>query len=341
MAVPTGNVSIIDAAGGGDYSTIATWESSEQRNLVSNNEQEYALISASGALAGTNTIAGWTTDNNHKIIIRPHEPEAFHNGIANTRCASIAGGSYGLYINGVPNVEVHGLHVGSGSTYGIIIRASGCLIKDCIIDGNAGVTNYGIYAFSTNWGGNPSFVYNTVIHGALTGVYMNNNNGSLPCKLPVINCTIDGRTSRALYANGAGARILSENNILEASTIYGTINGGTLIHGFRDVTSDTTAANVALRNIGMASIVVNPDDGVNSRPYDYHLDTTPGATLASGVAGSGLLPMGGTGAGPAGSGNGFDFELDPRPMLDGQFSIGADQWNRGIDRNTGSALFGA
>ena len=342
MSIGDPVISIVDAAGGGDFTTMATWESTQQRNLVTSDEEEICQITSSGFQAGGIQVAGWTTDQNHKITIMPYNADGYHNGINGVgERASIraVGASWGIYVNGVPNVHINNIHVGSGSTYGIILRASGCRIDGCMIDGSSGATNFGIYAFSTNWGGNPSWMYNTVIHGALTGVYVNNTSAANPVKMVAINCTIDALSSRCFYANGAGARIFSENNLLEATTIYGSAGGGIVIRGQRDATSNTTATNAALRNIAMTTAVVNPDNGILSPPWNYHLDTTPGPTIPSGLAGSGLLPR--QASTPGGSGNAFDFELETRPMSVGNFSIGADQWNKNIDRDTSNALFGA
>ncbi|MCK5610149.1 right-handed parallel beta-helix repeat-containing protein [Candidatus Pacearchaeota archaeon] len=332
MTDSTPIVSIVDVAGAGDFSSMATWESTQQRNLVTADEQEICMISSSGAV-GSVHINGWTTDHHHRITVMPYGADAYHDGIATGETAAcLATSSWGLRVDGVPNITFRGIHVASGSTYGIILHASGCLVDNCIIDGNAGATNYGIYAFgNTTWGNRHSIVQNTVIHGAVTGVYVNNTNTTNRIRLTVINCTIDSRSAQAFRANGGGARIWSENNILEGTTIYSN-NGGIIVRGQKDITSDISAVNVALRNIPMSGIVVNDDDAINSAPFDYHLDTTPGPTLASGVAASGIfLP---------GSGIGFDFVRNVRPPLANQISIGVHQWSRGIDFNS-NIFFGA
>ena len=93
--------SIIDPKGNGDYSTLQTWESSEQRDLVAASEIEVALCRRGGNLLGGSSLSiiGWRANGRDYPEIRGDDGH-HHQGVWDTSkayCEAQGGGGPALF----------------------------------------------------------------------------------------------------------------------------------------------------------------------------------------------------------------------------------------------------
>ncbi len=123
---------------GGDYSTIQTWESTEQRDLVIVNEKETLLTDAiNNPNNDALIISGWTTDATRFITVRPNEGQwgngAFLNGFR------MVGNSFSQMLEmRQAYTEVYGISIENTRTASynadpIAIHTPWCLIDSCIL----------------------------------------------------------------------------------------------------------------------------------------------------------------------------------------------------------------
>lgn len=245
-------ISTIIPGGGGDYTLLSSWESGEQRNLVTADEIAVAECQA-GAITDNVTLTGWTVDATRFTWIRAATGHG-HGGLASAGFRVT--GNNGVVIQcGMNFCHVSGIVVITSNNHGIFgqFASSDPIVDACVVVGNTsngatGVAAMGvcrnciIYDFSgTNGRG-------------ITGQTCENNT--------VINCTLCiGNIETSV-----------KNNIASGS---GNDYSGTLNGSATNISADATSPQVGLRNISLTFV-----DAAND---DYHLDATDTAAIGAGT----------------------------------------------------------
>lgn len=251
--------SIVDPLGGGDYSTLNTWESSEQRNLVTADEIEVALCRSGGNLLSAQlTIAGWTTDPHNYPEIRGDNNHS-HEGVFTTNkayCETTGGGggsSYVIRLEEADNIRISRMQVrlqtgGIGNTHhaiegnlpatlglgngaqimvdrSIVINKVDGSLAACIFIRGGGIDT------ADGLGGREHMVTSCLIMSLKATASRNRGirterQGSASIALPrmrAYNNTIVASGGTGIHTENAGGdfdRIISQNNLIIADTPY-------------------------------------------------------------------------------------------------------------------------
>lgn len=91
---PSEDISIVDTAGGGDYTSLGAWEAGEQADITPRGTNVIAVAECKGgedAYSSNLVFAGWDTQPSNPILIRNHSSEP-PDGTVNT-------GRYYIHIN--------------------------------------------------------------------------------------------------------------------------------------------------------------------------------------------------------------------------------------------------
>ncbi len=164
------------------YTSLASWEASEQKDLVMADQIAVAQIEGNWISADTEAvfISGWTTDSTRYIKIYT-TAEARHNGVWNSNRYRLENSSTVLYIN-EENVRVDGLQIrqndsSNNSRYAIRLTPtarSNYYISNNIIKGNPSTGGFFSHGILTTSGYSGSFVYiwNNILYG-----FLSNNTG--------------------------------------------------------------------------------------------------------------------------------------------------------------------
>ena len=173
------------------YTSLTTWESSEQTNLVSDGDTHTVNCKASSGTADSSicNVLGWTTgvSNWIKIIVDPSDG---HGGVKATgfRISGSANGSALFYVNNVDYVTVKGIAIENTHAGGNGVRVGSVgnvVFEDCL------VYNTGNYGYYSQFDG-PVFVNCIAYNGGLHGFYSTEN-----CTL--YNCVSLNNTTSGFY----------------------------------------------------------------------------------------------------------------------------------------------
>ena len=288
----------IKPRGGGDYTNLQTWESTEQRNLTAVNEIEVAEVH-SGGNAGNNTtltLLGWTTDKDRHIHIRAshlaeHRGTAIpinrkkaylqtdHSANTTTMIISVPHvrltGMQFIRDGGVTNLPVVELNgATAGNTMQII--ANRCtIIQDGGNCGSNGALRSRGGGMATLNGFEQRHLFNNCL---ILSRHKNTSTGTVQMinvavgnegKLQLQHCTIIARnTNNALHTGGSAGPILTTRNcyLRSSTTVYaGT---GTFRKGGADATNNGEAIHPPNQFVGF-----NTDNftNVSSGTEDIHL----------------------------------------------------------------------
>ena len=163
---------------GGDYATMASWQSARARNLVSADECELLVIEGSWSVADTNFVdlTGWTTDASHWIAISnstsKHDGKRYGSASSAYRLERTDGT---CFQNQTAWVRIYGLQIAALNCTSFRYGYNGAggagtnLIKDCIF--------YGTSSGSGMWGILPSSsetidIVNCLGHGMTNGYFI-------------------------------------------------------------------------------------------------------------------------------------------------------------------------
>ncbi len=298
------------------YSSLAEWESSEQKNLVALKQR--MIVICSGSLPDTSPceIYGWTTNAESKIIVMTEigMDHGRHSGKWNDSCYRIEVSSTSPTIHVKAQfITIDGLQISNSNSAGDCIRSSDhgpVSVKNCVVkDGNAGIILSGAFSGSQ--------IVNNIVYGsrmtqyACAGVRIYGTDGL------IANNTVSGT---AFYSNWRGAIMADDpstvlcNNISFNNSGYDYYCSG--IQSY-NISEDSTA-------LGNGSIIgvlpASADQGVGN--YIVF------RSLASGSEDFHLLNIGAEKNVAIGAGTALDekFAND----IDGEFrplswDIGADQ----------------
>jgi hypothetical protein len=266
-------IKTIKPAGGGDYSSLVSWESVQRGNLVTRDTVEVAEVYGGGS-AGAVVLASanWTVDATHYPWIRAASGQG-HNGVFNASNAYVTGG----FAVTLFDIAVGYTKIGPGISCQVNQYAMGVsvyAVGNCIVDGllmrpefSSGAT---AIAFANNVGTVGNIVRNCGIHlgsdgtSFLAGAYLQSNSGN-PATLSVLNCTIHLNNSAGnngcIMSYGfptSNLGIITTQNCYftnPAGTIYGVnVNWpGQFVKGTHDATSNTEAITPSLQNIAYST----------------------------------------------------------------------------------------
>jgi hypothetical protein len=266
--VTTTVIKSIKPAGGGDYSSLNTWESANRADLVSLDQIRVAEVYSGGNALLANTYivlnAGWTTNPTHYIEIRGATGEQ-HQGIFSTSKA------YMEYLDPAHSeiIEIYKdaritrmqcrsdlYSIYAAPAAGHEVYVDQCL---CIIAATANLIRGTVY----NAGAGLVTVRSSVV--------LNNGSGGgwgIAC-LSTGPVNSYGNTivapNYAYHAMAAGSD--SQDNYLSAGTCY----HGTIVKGDHDATSNNEATTPALRSIAYSTANFV---SVTLGSEDFHLNPT-------------------------------------------------------------------
>lgn len=321
-------VKTIKPAGGGDYTSLNDFESSERQDLTSTDVILVAEIYGGGnCLTGpvTFSAANWTTDNTRYIIVRAAS-SAKHIGVYDTNKAygETALTSTGALLEvGVDYFRVDGMQfrktdINTGSRWVIRMTASGgnsrFIVERCILI-NTGNNESVMRLFGGGISDGSHVVKNNAIlnRGGNLG-FEGQGTFANPSDIRLYNNTIIGGV---LVNSGT---LTTNNNYIRKSTnlglCYNTGAGFTLNTGNNDATDTGESPNPVLQNI----------------PYNTNIfrSTTNGDEDLRLITGSALIDSGATLDATVFPGDELfrvlrDFNGHPRPLQD-VYDIGANEW---------------
>jgi len=244
------------------YSTLALWESAEQKDLVSADEIHYALMYLDTVLGveqeftGQVTVTGWTTDANRYVHIKAATAAMEHKGVKDAGVRINRGGSTGSVITIQDTVAaITGITIKSWaettdySTSYAILQISlggskGVTVNKCMLYGAtaSGGTSRCVGAIRDSLGGG-MYIFNTLIFDITS---------SSNCKAVIIsytstirNCSIHDviTTSGTAYGLYISEGSCSAINVIitDCGVNFGKGASGTIATSSeRNISSDTT-----------------------------------------------------------------------------------------------------
>jgi len=267
MATP--EIKTIKPAGGGDYSSLGTWEAAERINLVTADKIKVAEVYSGGNCIAGNTETliwdPWVMDATHYVEIRAaagHE----HTGVWSTSKAygSIVGSRNPIWNTKILRITRMQFSSTAGSTIyhnaaneqtticttlidKCILKASnpnnavgGTVVIGGIKSGSVTIQNSVI--IDTGGGGHIPISMNSV-NATATNIYLYNNT--------IINLG-DANTSWGTLYVQAPLTMVCQNNYYyckNGQPVYGTNSEGTFSKGANDATYNTEATTANLRSI--------------------------------------------------------------------------------------------
>ena len=234
------------------YTTLVSWESSEQRNLIS--LDEVAIIECyNDPNLGTQsytTVIGWTTDATRNIIIRAAEGH---------ECNGLFGSAYTIQRLRLREryTEVHGIIVdyrGNNST-GVMLNVThnNCLIKNCIVMARG---THGCIRLKGKMI-NCLAICNVSDRRDAVSIYSNNSE--------IINCNLfKGRAS----VNSRG-RVVSVTNTLSFWANNTEFNGSNFT-----LTTNASDSGASFPRAGVIPIDIDPSDFIDVATNNFVLSPT-------------------------------------------------------------------
>jgi len=303
-------IKAIKAAGGGDYSTLGSWEAARRGNIVTRDTIEIAEIYDATTTGVGFLPADWTVDASHYIWIRAAAGYGHLGVFNNTTRASFNGVPWCSvgYVRIGPGLSIYDVF-GTGIKFSNISTDATCIVDGCIIGAGTPVVRFDNCPVTTN--ANRHVVKNCVIiKRSLGDGAIATRNGNT--KIKVYNCTIriiDEGVSSVTFLPETGTDIISENNYLGSnSRNYFLSWGGTITKGANDATKNTEAITPSLQSIAYSTANFI---SVTLGSEDLHILKT-GALYN-------------TGANLTSEGVTTDYEGTTRPQF-GDFDIGAHEF---------------
>src|SRR3989339_1134395 len=248
------------------YSTFAALEN-QNRNLVTDNWKEVAVLFNDGAEFTSQAIVGWTMDASHPITITVN-PANRHTGRAGTGVVMNCGaGAWNIY----GNVKLFWLDIRNlGGEYGIYMGSNvairNCIIRDGTATANAVFSGGGTYDTLSNnilygfqcgykgWG-NYIYLFNNTISKCDTG-YGHDGNVTVSMINNILwgNRVLDVLVSGSAIGAGDTSNICGDNSLAAVSGNYSNVS-------YAQIAFVDTAAATRDLHLGAASIA--RDRGAN------------------------------------------------------------------------------
>jgi hypothetical protein len=325
----------IKAAGGGDYTSLSSWETARRGDITATGRDtiEIAEVYDKADTGLTLSSANWTVDASHYIWIRAASGYA-HLGIYSETRAYFRSIDCSIgYLHLGPGISMHDPF--NSEIYIHDIPAAQCIVEGLIINNtstNGMASSYGVIGFYNCNAGATHIVKNCVVVKNSHGYGVIGGRGSTN-QVKIYNCTLripDEGVNSVGFLLDTGTVFTSQNNYFGSDTRnYFTGYGGTINKGANDATKNTEATTPSLQNIAYSTAnFIN----VTLGSEDLHILKT-GALYN-------------TGANLTSEGVTTDFEGTTRPQF-GVFDIGADEngvpvcWNYTARYKNSNKLFKA
>jgi len=278
--MPTTITSIVDPDNGPgtDYTSLASWEATEQKDLVAADETHVADCRSSAGSANTANLLvfGWTTDATHTITVRAVGDNR-HKGVWDSslfRMEMALNSENAITIGQACIIEGIQLTVKdstAASMYGVQVLAlamgGDVTVKDCILRGKSAASGIGIFALPSS---GDVFMVNNIVYdwdgSGGFGIFANNtaddpyayNNTLYDCESGI----------------GTVTGLVAKNNVVQSSTTgyAGTFAGGSA-NNLSDQ-ADSPGSNA--KN----SVTLTFNDIAGD---DFHLDVTDTDAIDTGV----------------------------------------------------------
>jgi hypothetical protein len=255
-------IKTIKIDGTGDYTSLAAFESGEQRDLVALDEIAVAEVYDNQEVNYLD-LSGWVMDSVHRMIVRiptingVYDPTYYHHGKEDQGVKlDKTGASYMFVIRSGHYLSVYGFEItmSAGGNYNPFYKegTSGSSMYDCVLHN----MQYGAYCNEV--------AQNCLIYdfgrSSSGGAYAGSYNGK------TINCTIYADGNSGAY-NG---QIIVRSSECYNTVIYNTTTGG--YDNFYSCTGDYNASNdtsapgsnsidnITLSEIGWTSVVAGSED---------------------------------------------------------------------------------
>ena len=265
--------SIVDPAGGGDYTTLSAAEAGEQRNLVQVQES-HLFTCRKGNLGGGTTFAGWTVEPDLNIKVRAHPADRHKGRFTKEGVAYIDTGVAGQLSLGINHdkTEVEGLvfdgNNGSFDHVSFAGAAVSGLLDSCIFGGNK--QNHVLFGASSSG----HVVRNSIFQDVADGddALQNDSGGPVDVRNCAFHC-LGG--ANALVSTGAST-IREQNNYFKVVTGGVYTGAGNYSKGANSATSNAEAVTAGLRNVAFSTTNFAKVTG----SYDFRLQA--GSVLVDG-----------------------------------------------------------
>lgn len=284
--------------GGGDYTLLSSWESSEQRDLVAVDEIA-ALECQAGAITDNVGVGGWASDATRFPWIRAasgHE----HGGLASAGF-SVTDSAADIIRNGAIGTRITGIVILPTNNRSAVITTdtSGAWtvrVNGCVINGGGTSTGFGVRQASST---STTYAWNNIIYG-----FKGASNGhGISCTATALyaynNTVVDCRIGIAQ----TGGTLRPKNNITQDCSSACFV--GTMTDSATNISSDTSSPETGLRSINL--------DFVNHAGADFHLAATDTEAIGAGTDLS------------ADADNPFDDDIDGDTRPANVWDIGADE----------------
>lgn len=298
-------IKIVDPgnASGTDYTSLNSFESGEQRDLVTANEIAVAECRSSNGAVDTTavTFAGWTTDADHYIEVRNHSSEP-PNGYYDTnryRLESTTAWANSIRIQ--ESVRIKNIQIGynAANAYmgirvdvtkdstcyvvgNIIWNKSGNGIRGIYLGGGTGIrtqyvynnivydfATFGIHMYSVS-GTHITYIYNNTVYNCNVGFYCSDYPGTSPSENKN-NISSNNSTSDFAFHNHTGDRFSYNCSSDYTADDYGSGTGDIVNHSvnFLDSANDKFLLNrnleIEVRGAGTDLSAVFDVDVLNNK----------------------------------------------------------------------------
>jgi hypothetical protein len=311
----TACVSIVDPDNGDgtDYLSLNTWESTEERDLVTANETETATCRSTGGTADTTAVEidGWTTDATRYIKVWTDPDEGYrHNGKwdeSKYRLDIEDGNDAFILLNrGADYTQIIGIQFSrdrredwGGAVYGIQVDFSDyfTLSHNIIKVTTGSATAIRLYG--------EGYIYNNIIYDWRTGIEADHSaaSDSILYNNTVFNCNGGIKTSGNVYVK----------NCLSSDNSEYDFNGDCQASSGYNLSSDSTAPGSNSKTNATVTFTDEDND-------DFHLASID------------------TGAKDAGTDLSADADLAFSDDIDGQVRGSGGAWDIGADERTSTVI---
>lgn len=253
------------AAGGGDFTSITSWESGQQRDLVAMDERAILNCQA-GSVTESWRISGWTTDIDRYCLIRAaigHETGGLASGgyttTNNTSAATVLEPANHYWLDGI---VIANSSTGNCCSFnntqsgGKTFRISNCIMPD----GARGIATTATDATAV------ILAWNNLIYGQTNECILQNASANT---IHAYNNALIGGTYG--IRNVAGT-VRPKNNIAQDNSTAGY--NGSMTDSATNISEDATSPETGLRNISLTFV---------NAGTDYHLADTDTAAIDAGT----------------------------------------------------------
>ena len=274
------NANSANGSVGGDYELLSTWETAQQRDLVTAQQIEVAECynDWSSGLDDRVTIDGWTTDATHYIKVYAPSGER-HDGTAGTgfRISPSSKGDV-FYIKETYTI-IEGVEIFDYNSWNhdaIELRSGYCAISHCLIHEDSNGSGPGVTAvYASTPDNSNTYIYNNIIYGLIDNGIVTYWRSDLGYAIYVYNNTIIGMDIHGIKAYAGTSffpkKIISKNNLVKGSATadFATESYGELIN-YNSVSSDGTADDFG----GAGNRINQTFTFVDEANDDFHLAGT-------------------------------------------------------------------